>query len=96
MMRPVVLRDDGREHGERAVVERRRAERDLRAIEVDVVAGTQLGQPMLAGAEAERRRRADRQLVERDARLAPRGRAVDVRISASCCAMARRSSSDAA
>src|SRR5262245_20245864 len=63
-----MLGDDGREHRQRAVVERRGAERDLRAVEVDVVAGPQLGEPALARAEAQRRRRADRQLVERDSR----------------------------
>ena len=44
------------------------AERDLRPIEVDVVARPQLGHALLAGAEAQRRRRADRDLVERDPR----------------------------
>src|SRR5438067_4583198 len=63
-----MLRDDRREHGERAVVERRRAERHLRAIEVHVVAGPQLGDAALPDAEAQRRRRADRDLLERDAR----------------------------
>ena len=57
-----------------------RAERDLGAIEVDVVAGPQLGEAGLAGAEAQRRRRADRELVERDA---GRGRAIAAGRSAS-------------
>ena len=68
MMRPRMLRDHRRHHRQRAVVERGGAERDLGAIEVDVVAGPQLGDAGLAGAEAQRRRRADRDLVERDAR----------------------------
>ena len=42
------LRDDGRQHGQRAIVERRRAERDLRAIEIHVVARPQLGEAALA------------------------------------------------
>ena len=55
MMRPGWLRHDGREHRERAVVERRGAERHLRAVEVDVVAGTQLGQAALTRPEALKR-----------------------------------------
>src|SRR5437899_2054830 len=45
------LRDDGRQDGERAVVERCRPERQLRAIEVDVVARPQFGEPRLSRAE---------------------------------------------
>src|SRR5262249_53100553 len=48
-----MLRDDRRQHGERAIVERGGAERDLRPIEVDVVAGTLLGDAVLADAEAQ-------------------------------------------
>ena len=93
MIRPRLLGHDGREHGERAVCQRRRAERVLRAVEVDVVAGTQLCQATLPGAVAERRRRADRQFVN----LNPGGGAASrmpISISASCFAIAASSSSD--
>ena len=53
---------DAGEHGERAVVPRRAAEADLRAVVVDVIARAQLGQPGQPGAEPRGRRRADAHL----------------------------------
>ena len=66
------------------------AERELRAVEVDVVAGTQLGHALLAGAEAQRRRRADRQLLEGDACSARLLTRRPIRISASRAAIAAK------
>ena len=64
------LADHHRQHDQRAIIERGGAERDLRAIEVDVVAGPILGEAFLLNREARRRRCARADLVDRDAGLA--------------------------
>ena len=89
------LRHDSGKHGERAIVERGRAQRDLRSIEIDVVPGAQLGEPGLADAEAECRRGTDGQFLEREARCG-RSIAKAGSVSASWRAIVERSSSDAA
>ena len=60
---------DARQHRQRAVVPAPPApSADLRAIEVGVVAGTHLGQPVLLHREARGRRRADADFLARHAR----------------------------
>ncbi len=83
--------DDAREDGQRAVVPGRRAERDLRAIEVDVVARAQLGDALLLQAESRRRRGADADLLD------PRPEPLDVgRERVSVSRFARRNRRDLA
>ncbi len=59
---------DARQHGQRAVPPRRRSQRDLRAIDIRVVARPQFRDPGLPDAESRGRRRSDADLLAVHAR----------------------------